>query len=105
MGQGEAKFNDTEYARQNALLETNIHASNAMRTAEEINAQRDHCREVETSARKADQAGSHEVASLSFRVEELMRHMRKAQSQQTQALLQQNDLVSAKVRESEAEAG
>ncbi|CAE7940953.1 hypothetical protein AK812_SmicGene32596 [Symbiodinium microadriaticum] len=61
--QGEAKFNDTEYAKHNALIEASMHASNAMRATEEINAQRDHIREVETSARRADEARSREVAS------------------------------------------
>ena len=63
MRQGEAKFNDTEYAKHNALIEASMHASNAMRATEEINAQRDHIREVETSARRADEARSREVAS------------------------------------------
>ncbi|CAE7941136.1 unnamed protein product, partial [Symbiodinium necroappetens] len=61
--QGEAKFNDTEYAKHNASIEASIHASNAMRATEEINAQCDIIREVETSARRADEARSREVAS------------------------------------------
>ncbi|OLP82680.1 Ankyrin repeat domain-containing protein 17 [Symbiodinium microadriaticum] len=91
MGQGEAKFHDTEYAKQNALIEASIHASNVMKAAEEIKAQRDHSLEVETSARRADEARSHEVASLSFRVEEMMKQM-QAQFQQTQSLLQERQL-------------
>ena len=78
MGQGEAKLHHTELA-------ASIHASNSMRASEAIHAQGDHIREVDTFARRAREARSHEVASLSFRVEEMMRQM-QTPSHQTQSL-------------------
>ncbi|CAE7698188.1 Ankrd17 [Symbiodinium sp. CCMP2592] len=91
MGQGEARFQQTESARELAVLEANRQAEAARRAVEEANNNARRLREVETSARQNDAMRSHEVADMSARMDELMRQL-QAQRQQTEVTLRQNRL-------------
>ncbi|CAE7441018.1 MBF1B [Symbiodinium sp. CCMP2592] len=101
MGQGEARFQQTETARELAVLEANRQAEAARRALEEANSNARRLREVETSARQNDAMRSHEVADMSSRMDELMRQLH-AQRQQTEVLIQQNNALSSRVRDFEA---
>ncbi|CAE7403604.1 unnamed protein product [Symbiodinium sp. CCMP2592] len=101
MGQGEVRFQQTESARELAVLEANRQAEAARRALEEANSNARRLREVETSARQNDAMRSHEVADMSSRMDELMRQLH-AQRQQTEVLIQQNSALSSRVRDFEA---
>ncbi|CAE7301823.1 unnamed protein product [Symbiodinium sp. CCMP2592] len=101
MGQGEVRFQQTESARELAVLEANRQAEAARRALEEANSNAKRLREVETSARQNDAMRSHEVADMSSRMDELMRQLH-AQRQQTEVLIQQNNALSSRVRDFEA---
>ncbi|CAE7549056.1 Ankrd17 [Symbiodinium sp. CCMP2592] len=101
MGQGEARFQQTESARELAVLEANRQAEAARRALEEANSNARRLREVETSARQNDAMRSHEVADMSSRMDELMRQLH-AQRQQTEVLIHQNNALSSRVRDFEA---
>ncbi|CAE7674118.1 unnamed protein product [Symbiodinium sp. CCMP2592] len=101
MGQGEVRFQQTESARELAVIEANRQAEAARRALEEANSNARRLREVETSARQNDAMRSHEVADMSSRMDELMRQL-QAQRQQTEVLIQQNSALSSRVRDFEA---
>ncbi|CAE7349849.1 unnamed protein product [Symbiodinium sp. CCMP2592] len=101
MGQGEVRFQQTESARELAVIEANRQAEAARRALEEANSNARRLREVETSARQNDAMRSHEVADMSSRMDELMRQLH-AQRQQTEVLIQQNSALSSRVRDFEA---
>ena len=101
MGQGEVKFRQTENAKEFAVMEASKQAEAARKATEEAHAQNRRLCEVETSARRIDALRSHEVADLSSRMDELMRQL-QAQRQQTEVLVQQNNVLTIKVREYEA---
>ncbi|CAE7254028.1 unnamed protein product, partial [Symbiodinium sp. CCMP2592] len=97
----EARFQQTESARELAVLEANRQAEAARRALEEANSNARRLREVETSARQNDAMRSHEVADMSSRMDELMRQLH-AQRQQTEVLIHQNNALSSRVRDFEA---
>ena len=101
MGQGEAKFQQTENAKEFAVLEASRQAEAARRATEEANAQSRRLREVKTSARRNDNLRFHEVADLSSKMDDLMRQF-QAQRQQTEVLVEQNTLLTTKVCKYEA---